>query len=276
MNQRANSLGLNSSRLALRLGLLLGVVYLLLALIGATLAPETELNLEARLSAPSASHLLGLDENGQDLLKQLLQSAFLSVSLSIVVVASSAAIGILMGLWSGLASARVDNLVMRTIEILQAFPTFLFALGLLAAIGPSYWNLVLAMTITTWAGFARLIRGEALHLKSREFVEASKGFGSNRIHRAFRHILPQLNGLILIHSSYSVAGVVIAEAGWSWLGLGLPVETPSWGQLLNRGRPYLMEAPHICLATGLLLSGYILCFYLLGDGLRARLAVKSN
>jgi peptide/nickel transport system permease protein len=261
---------------SLGIGFALAAVYLLLAGIGATLDLETGLNLKARLQPPSSSHLLGLDENGQDLLKQLLLSASLSVSLSVIVVALSAAVGIVMGLWAGLAQQRVDNVVMRAIEVLQAFPTFLFALGLLAAIGPSYWNLVLAMTITTWTGFARLVRGETLHLKSREFVEASKGFGSSRRHRALHHVLPQLYGLILIHSSYSVAGVVIAEAGLSFLGLGLPAQSPSWGQLLNRGRPYLAEAPHICLATGLLLSGYILCFYLLGDGLRQRLQAKAS
>jgi len=250
--------------------------YLVLAGIGFFLVPEQGLNLAQRLSVPSSEAWLGLDENGQSLLIQIVRATYLSVSVSVLVVSISAFTGVALGLFAGQRGGVTDSVIMRAIEVLQAFPNFLLALGILSFLGSSYFNLVLAMSLTTWTGFARLIRGEVLHIKHLEFVQASKSFGSSPTYLALHHLLPQVIGLAFVHASYTAAGVVIAEAGLSFLGVGLPADVPSWGQLIQRGRPYLSQAPHIALFPSVFLASYIACFYLLGDGLKNMFTLKSS
>ena len=241
---------------ALSVGLLMLLAYLFLALFGLTFGADEVLNLELRLEAPSSSAVFGRDENGQALLQQILRATSLSVSISLIVVTLSFIIGVSLGILAGQKGGKTDSVLMRGIEVLQAFPNFLLALGVLSFLGPSYFNLVLAMTLTTWTGFARLIRGEVLHLKHLDFVQASKGFGATDSFMALKHLLPQVLGIAFVHASYTSAGVVIAEAGLSFLGVGLPVDIPSWGQLIHRGRPYLSDASHIVLIPSLFLAGY--------------------
>ena len=157
---------------------------------------------------------------------------------------------------------------MRITDMFYAFPGFLIALSLVAVLGPSVFNLILAMCVTSWTGFARLVRGEVLHLKEREHVQSARAVGAGTFRIVILHIWPNLISLVVIQSTFAMAGTIISESGLSFLGLGVPSHTPTWGALLNSGRRVMTEAPHISLAPGLAIVFLVLGFNLLGDGLR--------
>jgi peptide/nickel transport system permease protein len=160
--------------------------------------------------------------------------------------------------------------------MIYAFPGFLLALALVAALGPSVKNLIFAMSITGWAGVARLVRGEILHLKEKEYVQSARAIGNSTFRIITTHIWPNLIGVMTVQCTFAMAGTLIIESGLSFLGLGAPPTTPTWGMLLNSGRYYLVEAPHISIFPGLAILLLVLGFNLLGDGLREILDPKSK
>lgn len=253
---------------------LVGGMILLVMILTAVAAPllspydPLAMSLVDRLEAPSPAHPLGRDENGADVLSQLIYGARVSLSVALIVVVVSGSIGLLIGSLGGYRGGWVDGVLMRTADMFHAFPGFLIALALVAMLGPSLRNLIFALCFTSWTGFARLVRGEVLHLKEREHVQAACAIGAGPFRIMVTHIWPNLFGLVAIQCSFAMAGTVIAESGLSFLGLGVPPSTPTWGSLLSAGRRVISEAPHVSLAPGTAILILVLAFNLLADGLR--------
>ena len=252
----------------------MGLIGLGLMVLSAVFAPviwpynPLEGDLSYSLEGPTLAHPFGLDENGLDLLSQVLYGARLSLSVAFSVVLVSLLIGLIVGSLSGWYGQLVDQFLMRVVDIVSAFPRFLLALALLAMLGASLFNLILALSLSGWAGFARLVRAEVLHLKKEEYVLSalSAGAGTGRV--LVFHIWPNLIGVLMVQSALALVAVVIAEAGLSFLGLGVPPDIPSWGRLISSGRQLLGEAPHLSFFPGIALFLLVLSFQLCGDGLR--------
>ena len=226
------------------------------------------MDLSRMLEAPSFQHPFGLDEKGADLLSQSLYGARLSLFVAIGVVGICLFTGLVIGSLSAWFGGFVDRLLMRLVDMVSAFPRFLLALALLAVLGSGLFNLMLALCLSGWAGFARLIRAEILHLKKEEYVLSALAYGAGAFRVLIRHIYPGLLGLLTVQCAFSLVGVVVAEAGLAFLGLGASPEIPSWGRLLSSGRRFLSEAPHLSLFPGLMLFALVLSFQLSGEGLR--------
>ena len=254
--------------------IIIGLSSLFLLVLFAVLAPlirpydPLEMDLARLLEAPSWEHPFGLDENGMDVFSQVLYGARVSLLVAGVVVFISLLIGLIVGSVSAWFGSFVDQVLMRLVDMVSAFPRFLLALALLAMLGASVFNLILALCLSGWAGFARLVRAEILHLKKEEYVLSALSYGASPVRTLICHIWPNLLGLLLVQVAFSLVAVVIAEAGLGFLGLGVPPEIPSWGRLLSSGRQTLGEAPHLSIFPGLALFSLVLSFQLCGDGLR--------
>ncbi len=229
--------------------------------------PST-MDLSARYEAPNAEHLFGRDQNGADVLAQVAYGARISLRVAFTVVFISALIGLLVGSIAGYIGGWVDQVVMRFLDMFYAFPGFLLALSLVAVLGPSITNLIFAMCVTGWTGYARLVRGEVLHLKQREYVIGAKAIGAKPARLLIQHIWPNLFGILVVQMTFGMSGTIITESGLSFLGLGAPPTIPTWGSLLNSGRRILSEAPHVSLFPGLAILTLVLGFNLVGDSLR--------
>ena len=251
-----------------------GVILVLGISLAAALAPFVlpydpyELNLSQGLQGPGAGHLFGLDENGQDLLTKVIHGARLSLFVAFFVVGLSGIIGLALGALAGFWGGLVEAAIMALADLVLAFPKFLLALALLAMMGASLGHLIFALSFSTWAGFARLARGETRHLKGREFVLSARACGGGAFLQLRKHILPNMFGLLAVHGMFQAAAVLIAESGLSFLGLGVSMETPSWGSLLGSGRGYIAEAPHLSFFPGLFLFLFLLGLNFLGEALR--------
>jgi peptide/nickel transport system permease protein len=219
------------------------------------------------LAPPSRSHWLGCDSLGRDLLARIVWGARLSLGVSTVVVALSLIVGGLIGGAAALAGGRIDRLVMRAVDIMMAFPGFLLAIALAAILGPGILDLMIALTAMGWTGYARLVRGEVLSLREREYVEAARALGARPSRLLFHHLMPGLAGPLAVQATFGIGGIIIAEAALSFLGLGARPPTPSWGNMLDAGRAFILVAPLLTTAPGLAIGLSVLGFNLLGDGL---------
>jgi peptide/nickel transport system permease protein len=252
------------------------VAFLALLLIGAVLAPVLRpggaevLDLAAGLEGPSWSHPLGQDRLGRDVLAGILHGGRVSLAVGLAVVGVSLLVGTGVGFVSGYAGGWVDEVVMRVVDVLLAFPGILLAIALAGVLGPSLRNVVFALSVLGWVGFARLVRGEVLSLKEREFVTASRALGAGPVRLALRHILPNLAGPLAVQATFAVAATILAESSLSFLGLG-PQDVVTWGGMLSQGVDYLLFAPHLALFPGLAIMGTVLGINLLGDAVRDRL-----
>ena len=227
-----------------------------------------EISLSESFKGPSWTHPFGLDENGQDLFVQVLYGSRISLLVTFSVVGLSFLIGLALGTLAAYRGGGVERLIMSLADLVLAFPKFLVALALVAILGGSVLHLIFALSFSTWAGFARLIRGEVKHLKQKEFVLQAQGAGAGAFFLIRRHIFPNLLGLSAVHAVFQSAGVLIAESGLSFLGLGASLESPSWGALLGAGRAYIFSAPHIVFFPGLVLFLFLLSLNYLGESLR--------
>ena len=226
------------------------------------------LDLSKGLQAPSFSHIFGLDEHGQDLFIKVIYGAKLSLLVTFSTVFLSLIIGLVLGLLAGFFGSYIEAVIISVADLVLAFPKFLIALALLAMTGPSVTNLIFALTFSTWAGFARLVRGEVKHLKEKEFVLSAKSYGASVFLQLSRHILPNIVGLLSVHATFQAVAVLIAESGLSFLGLGSSLKVPSWGGLLSAGRAHLLEAPHLVIFPSLVLFLFLLSLNFLGEALR--------
>jgi peptide/nickel transport system permease protein len=259
-----------------RVGALIVFVAFFAAVAGPLLCPydPSAQELARRLEAPSLAHPLGLDELGRDILARLLQGARISLMVGIAVVSVSSAVGMLFGSIAGYFGGRVDDLISRVIDVLMAFPGILLAIALVAVLGPSLVNVVLALSVIGWVGYARLVRGQALRARELEFVQAARACGASSARIVLRHILPTAIPAVVVQGTLGMAGAIIAEAALSFLGLGVQPPTPSWGTMLDAGRAHLFDAPHLTIFPGLAIATLVLGFNFLGDGLRDRVDPK--
>ncbi|HUD71435.1 MAG TPA: ABC transporter permease, partial [Dongiaceae bacterium] len=207
----------------------------LVAVAAPLLAPHSPIatDLAHRLEPPGAAHPLGRDDLGRDVWSRLLWGARTSLPAAVLVVAVSAGLGTFLGATAGLVGGRVDLAIMAIADLLLAFPGILLAITVVAARGPGIANVIGALTLLGWVGFARLARGEALRLRQREFVEAARSAGAGRGRLLLRHIAPLLAGPVMVQAAFALGGVVLAEAGLSFLGIGVPPPAPTWGGMLR-------------------------------------------
>jgi len=240
------------------------------AIFAPLLAPTMldDIDIMRRLQPPSSDHWLGFDLDGGDVLTGLLYGARTSLYVATVTVILSVGIGTVLGLISGFKGGLIDTLIMRTVDLLMAFPGILLAMALAAALGPSLNNIILAITATGWTSSARLIRGQVLSLREREYIQAARALGARDRRLIFLHILPQTWSPLIIHATFAMAGVILVEASLSFLGLGVPQGTPTWGALLGQGREVLTDAPHLSIAPGVVIMLVVLALNFLGDALR--------
>jgi peptide/nickel transport system permease protein len=225
-------------------------------------------NLPLRLEGPSVMHWFGLDELGRDILARLLVGARISLLVGVVVVGISATIGTVLGSIAGYYGGIVDDVVSRISDILMAFPGLLLAIAVVAVLGPSLTNVVLALTLIGWVGYARLVRGQVLRVRELEYVQAARALGAAAPRILAKHIVPAALPALIVQATLGMGGAILAEASLSFLGLGVQPPTPSWGTMLNYGRSHLLDAPHLTIVPGLAIALLVLGFNFLGDGLR--------
>ena len=259
------------------LGLLLLTVFVLSGLFAPLIAPANPaaIDLLHRLQPPSHTHWCGTDELGRDTFSRLVYGARLSLAVSVSVVSISLALGLAIGGLAGYKGGQgglgnwIDHLL--TIFLMNTFlalPGILLAIAFAAFLGPGFQNLVLALAIGGWAGYARLVRAQVLAVKEREFIEASRALGARGPRIFWRHILPNMMQPLMVQAAIGMGGVILAEATLSFLGLGIPAPAPSWGSMLNDSRAHLFDSPHLVLFPALAMALAVLSFNFLGDALR--------
>jgi len=255
------------------IGLSIVAVALLVAIGADWLSPHDPraIALANELAAPSAAHPLGTAENGVDVLSHVIHGARVSMLVGLLSTLISAAVGTLLGAAAGYVGGWLEDALMRVVDVLLAFPGILLAIFITSVLGPSLANVIVALCATGWTGYARLARAQVLALRDREFVQAARALGASDGRIVVRHLLPNLLGPVVVQATFGVPGAILAEASLSFLGLGVPPGTPSWGALVDQGTQYLMIAPHVALVPGLAIALCVLGFNLLGDGLRDRL-----
>jgi peptide/nickel transport system permease protein len=235
----------------------------------------TRQDLAARLASPSAAHLLGSDQLGRDVLARVVYGARISLEVGLLVVTISATAGTAIGLVSGYYGGWVDQIVSGIVfNVFLAFPGVLLAIAVVAFLGPSLTNLIGALCVIGWVSYARLIRGQVLKVRELDFVTASRALGANDARLVLRHILPNSIQPLIVQASLGMAGAVLAEATLSFLGLGVPEPTPSWGKMINESREVWVTAPHLFVVPGVMIVLTVLAFNFIGDGLRDYLDPK--
>jgi ABC-type dipeptide/oligopeptide/nickel transport system permease subunit len=263
---------IRSDRTAL-LGLAIVTVAVAAAVLAPVLAPydPDEQILTLRRAGPSPEHLLGMDELGRDLLSRLMYGAGATLPSGIVAFAIGAAIGIPIGLVAGYYGGVLEALLMRSVDAMLAFPSFLLAILIVALLGPTLPNAVVAIGVSSVPTFARLVRGSVLSMKHRDFVLSAVAVGGSDPRIIMRHILPNVAAPIIVLASLSLASSILSVAGLSFLGLGAQPPQAEWGVMLASGRSFLREAPLLTLVPGIAIMLVVLAFNLLGDGIREAL-----
>lgn len=234
------------------------------------------ISLDRILAAPDSRSWLGNDDLGRDIFARLLSGAEVSFMVAILVTGITLTIGVTLGLISGFYGGWIDRLLMQITDVFLAFPGILLAIAFAAVLGPGLNNLILALCLTSWVGYARLTRAQALSLRNSQHVQAAESLGASVPRMMFRHMLPLLAAPLVVEATYSIAGLVIAEASLSFLGLGIQAPEASWGSMLRDGVRYLLVAPHYVLVVGISLMSLVLAINLLGDRLRDHWDVKRS
>jgi len=254
---------------AFTVGLIVTVALIAAAIAAPLLAPydPNAQDTSRRLEAPSHGHPLGLDELGRDVLSRILWGARVSlrVGFSVVILASLA--GVVLGAVSGYFGGIIDTIIMRITDILLAFPGILLAIALVAVLGPSLNNVIFALAIIGWVGYARLTRGQVLKVREMEYVTAAKALGAKSPRVIVLHVLPNVMNPVIVMATLGLAGAILSEAALSFLGLGVQPPTPSWGGMLAYGRPYLGEANHLTIFPGAAIMLAVMGLNFLGDGM---------
>lgn len=260
-------------------GVFLVSAFVLCAILAPWLAPQdpARINLPNRLQPPSAQHTAGTDELGRDILSRLIWGARISMFVGSSVVACSLALGLIIGSLAGYYGGTIDRLVnIVLMNAFLSFPGILIAIAFVAFRGPGIFNLVLALSLGGWVGYARLVRGQVLAVREREFVEAARSLGATDLRILTRHILPNIIQPVIVQAAIGMAGAVLAEATMSFLGLGVPPPTASWGSMLNDARSHLFDAPHLVLFPAATVMLAVLSFNFIGDALRDVLDPRSR
>ncbi len=262
-------------KLQILLPLIVCLMWGMLALFGPWLpiAPD-EIVLSKILSPPGSNEWLGYDDLGRAIADRLIVGARTSFMVAMLVTPISLALGTVIGVTGAWLGGGWDHLVVRLIDVVLAFPGVLLAIALSGLLGPGIENVVIALTAVGWVGYARLARAQTLSVKHREHIQAAQALGTETLSIILRHLLPLITAPLIVEASFGVAGVVIAEAGLSFLGLGVQPPAASWGAMIRDGARYMLVAPHMVIAPGLAVFLVVLSVNLLGDRIRDRLDVR--
>jgi peptide/nickel transport system permease protein len=260
-------------------GILLLLGFVLAALFAPWLAPHdpTALNLDNRMASPAAAHLFGTDELGRDILSRTLYGARISLVVAVSVVGISLAAGLLAGCLAGFYGGVTDVIVnVYLSNAFLALPGILVAIAFVAFLGPGLFNLILALSLSGWVGYARLVRAQVMAVREREFVEAARALGASDLRIITRHILPNILQPLIVQAAVGMASAVLAEATLSFLGLGIPAPAASWGSMLNDARSHLFDSPHMVVFPALAVMLAVLSFNFIGDALRDYLDPRTR
>ena len=268
-----------SHNLLATIGVILVFIFVIFALFAPWIAPQdpAHIDLPTRLSRPSSAHWCGTDELGRDILSRLIYGSRISMLVGTCVVAASLAVGLIVGSLAGYYGGRLDRFVnIVVMNAFLSFPGILLAIAFVAFRDPGIFNLVLALSLGGWVGYARLVRAQVLSAREREFVEAARALGASDLRVIVRHILPNIIQPVIVQAAIGMAGAILAEATMSFLGLGVPPPTASWGAMLNDGRAHLFDSPHLVIFPALAVMLAVLSFNFIGDGLRDFLDPRSR
>ncbi len=252
-------------------GLVLVVIFVIFALFAPWIAPHdpAAIDLPHRLQAPTHAHWFGTDELGRDIFSRIVYGSRISMFVGSSVVLASLGLGLIIGSVAGYYGGVIDQFVnIVLMNAFLSFPGILLAIAFVAFRGPGIFNLVLALSLGGWVGYARLVRGQVLGAREREFVEAARALGASDLRIIARHILPNIIQPVIVQAAIGMAGAILAEATMSFLGLGVPPPTASWGAMLNDGRAHLFDAPHLVIFPALAVMLAVLSFNFIGDALR--------
>ena len=254
-------------------------VFVLMALCAPLLAPHdpADIDLPGRLTPPSAHHWFGTDELGRDILSRVIYGSRISMLVGVGVVAISLLAGLIVGCIAGYYGGFIDRFFnVVVMNAFLSFPGILLAIAFVAFLGPGIFNLILALSIGGWVGYARLVRAQVLAAREKEYVEAARALGANDWRIITRHILPNIIQPVIVQAAIGMAGAVLAEATLSFLGLGVPPPTASWGSMLNDARAHLFDAPHMVLFPAAAVMLAVLSFNFIGDALRDYMDPRSR
>jgi peptide/nickel transport system permease protein len=260
-------------------GAVLVVIFIVLAIFAPWIAPQdpAHIDLPARLSPPSAAYWCGTDELGRDILSRLIYGSRISMLVGSSVVAASLGLGLIIGSLAGYYGGRLDRFInIVVMNAFLSFPGILLAIAFVAFRGPGIFNLVLALSLGGWVGYARLVRAQVLAAREKEYVEAARALGASDLRIVTHHILPNIIQPVVVQAAIGMAGAILAEATMSFLGLGVPPPTASWGTMLNDGRAHLFDSPHLVLFPAAAVMLAVLSFNFIGDALRDYLDPRSR
>ena len=260
------------------IGLIIVLAFLFVALLASYLAPYNVYtqDLNNRLIPPEKGHIMGFDDLGRDILSRVIYGSRISLKVGIFTVTISTIFGIFIGSIAGYFGGRVDETIMRVIDILLAFPGILLAIAIISILGPGLNNVIIALCLVGWVTYARLVRGQILSIKENEYVLAVKALGASTPRILVFHIIPNIISPVMIQATLGIAGAIVGEASLSFLGLGTQAPTPSWGSMLNDGRRFILNAPHMTTFPGIAIMLVVMGFNFLGDGLRDILDPKMK
>jgi peptide/nickel transport system permease protein len=261
------------------LGIICMLIFAIFAFFAPWIAPQdpAQINLPARLASPSLLHWCGTDELGRDILSRLIYGARISMLVGTSVVAISLVLGLIIGSMAGYFGGKTDRFInVVVMNAFLSFPGILLAIAFVAFRGPGILNLILALSLGGWVGYARLVRAQVLATREREFVEAARALGASDVRVIVRHIWPNIIQPVVVQGAIGMAGAILAEATMSFLGLGVPPPTASWGSMLNDARAHLFDAPHLVLFPALAVMLAVLSFNFIGDALRDYLDPRSR
>ncbi|MFH1709546.1 MAG: ABC transporter permease [bacterium] len=259
---------LKKNKLAL-FGLVILSTFVLLAVFAPLIAPYGPSDIiEDSIASPSLDHIFGTDDLGRDILSRLFYGGRVSLSVAVIAVTVSLTIGVFLGSISGYYGGILDEIIMRFTDIMLSFPTIFLILAIQSVLTPSIFNVMIVIGATSWMGIARLVRGEFLALKEREFVEAARAIGCSNLRIIFRHILPNSLSPIIVAGTLGMAGAILTESAISFLGLGVQPPMPSWGNMLMDSQSYLLDAPWMAVIPGMVIVLAVLSLYFIGEALR--------
>lgn len=236
--------------------------------------PYAKQNLMHAFETPSAKYLLGTDEFGRDILSRLIYGARVSLQVGFIAVSIALVTGGLLGALAGFYGGRLDNLIMRVMDVLMSVPQTLMAIAIAASLGPGLFNMMIAVGISAVPNYARIVRSSVLSIRGMEYVEAARAVGSSDMRIILKHIIPNSMAPIIVQATLGVASAILNAAGLSFIGLGIQPPNPEWGAMLSGGRQYIRDFPHLTLYPGLAIMLTILALNFLGDGLRDALDPK--